>query len=252
MTTYLIGLVVLGTTIWMAYDSHGNRVPNNKEPYSLNNGAVAWFVSGILLWIVIFPYYLFRRSQVLRGRQQPAASSAHKTHKHPVAPSIEKKKSSLVIIFVAVLVICGGGLYAFLMKTNNVSIVKNGMLDFDKTLTVGDAIDKYQYWVPGTVKWKSFTSDNGRDIVEASAEMDSDRGVFAALMKRQAPTVKTLTMFFQFVLHKSGGGFEVLSLGIDVVLKDGTTKRLDAAALNYNQLDVMKTLRQVYGNQQMQ
>lgn len=65
----IILLVVLGTTIWLTYDARSNRIPVTKEPYSLNNGALAWCLSSILLWIATFPYYLVRRSQVLRERK---------------------------------------------------------------------------------------------------------------------------------------------------------------------------------------
>ncbi|MCX5806947.1 MAG: SHOCT domain-containing protein [Proteobacteria bacterium] len=62
-------IIVLATTIWLTYDASTNKIPATKQPYSINNGALAWCLSALLLWIVTFPYYLVRRSQVLRERR---------------------------------------------------------------------------------------------------------------------------------------------------------------------------------------
>jgi len=67
----LMLVVVLGTSIWMAYDSAQLKVPVDNKPYSNNNGAPAWFLSGLLLWIATFPYYLVKRSK--HTTQKPAA-----------------------------------------------------------------------------------------------------------------------------------------------------------------------------------
>ena len=62
---WLIVLVVLGTTTWVAFDSHSNRIPSGNGEYSVNNGAVGWGLGCLLLWIFVFPYYLVKRNQVL-------------------------------------------------------------------------------------------------------------------------------------------------------------------------------------------
>ncbi|GHG37540.1 hypothetical protein GCM10017784_34910 [Deinococcus indicus] len=64
-------VLVLVTTIWMTYDSAQLRIPVDSKPYSMNNGAPAWFLSGLLLWIATFPYYLVKRSKVT-GKQGTA------------------------------------------------------------------------------------------------------------------------------------------------------------------------------------
>ena len=64
----LVCLVVLLATIWLAFDARANRITSGKGPYSLRNGALAWVVACGLLWIVVFPYYLVRRSVILRER----------------------------------------------------------------------------------------------------------------------------------------------------------------------------------------
>lgn len=47
----------------------------------------------------------------------------------------------------------------------NISMIKNGVLNFDNSITLGMAIDNYKYC--NEVKWKSFKSDNGRNLVSA-------------------------------------------------------------------------------------
>ena len=64
----IISLIVIGTSIWVAYDSNANKVAIDKKPYSLNNGAFAWLISCILLWLAIFPYYLVKRSKVVQQK----------------------------------------------------------------------------------------------------------------------------------------------------------------------------------------
>jgi len=67
---YLILLVIIGTTIWVGYDAHKNEISiSAKKPYSINTGTVAWVITCLLLWIVTFPYYLVRRSKILRERK---------------------------------------------------------------------------------------------------------------------------------------------------------------------------------------
>lgn len=66
----LVVLVVILTTLWVTIDASANRVPVDSKPYSLNNGALAWFFSCALLWIVTFPYYWVKRSQVLSQRRR--------------------------------------------------------------------------------------------------------------------------------------------------------------------------------------
>lgn len=47
----------------------------------------------------------------------------------------------------------------------SISMVKNGVLNFDNSITLGMAIDNYKYC--NQVKWKAFKSDNGRNLVSA-------------------------------------------------------------------------------------
>jgi len=51
-----------------------------------------------------------------------------------------------------------------------ISTVKNGVLEFDKALTVGEAFDNYKYCKD--VKWESFETDNGRNVVQVTCDYD--------------------------------------------------------------------------------
>jgi len=74
MWEFLI-VIILGTSTWVAYDSHMYQVAIDKKSYAVNNGAGAWFFSCILLWPVTFPYYLVRRSSALKAREAEAAKN---------------------------------------------------------------------------------------------------------------------------------------------------------------------------------
>lgn len=47
----------------------------------------------------------------------------------------------------------------------NISTVKNGFLDIDETVTIGDAFDNWK--ICKETHWDEFTSDNNKQIVEA-------------------------------------------------------------------------------------
>lgn len=57
-------IMVIVSSAWMAGDAAKLKIPIDGKPYSTNNGQWAWFLSGLLLWIVTFPYYLYKRGQV--------------------------------------------------------------------------------------------------------------------------------------------------------------------------------------------
>lgn len=54
----IVFLVVLGTTIWVGADASKRDWSNDRFAKS----AAGWVLGSLLLWIVIFPLYLSRRS----------------------------------------------------------------------------------------------------------------------------------------------------------------------------------------------
>jgi hypothetical protein len=72
-----MAILVIGTTIWATFDARANQVSTSgSQPYSFNTGALAWFVGCLLLWIVVFPCYLVRRSHTLQERATPRQVAA--------------------------------------------------------------------------------------------------------------------------------------------------------------------------------
>jgi hypothetical protein len=72
----IILLIVIATTIWVAFDAKKNQITTHDKPYSINTGALAWFFCCLLLWIAAFPYYLVRRNKLLKLRRASASPPA--------------------------------------------------------------------------------------------------------------------------------------------------------------------------------
>ena len=53
-------LVVIVTTLWVAYDAS----QRDWRSSSFANRAWKWVAGSLLLWIVVFPVYLFKRGSV--------------------------------------------------------------------------------------------------------------------------------------------------------------------------------------------
>ena len=53
----------------------------------------------------------------------------------------------------------------------DVDLVKNGILELDKSLTIGQAIDNYKYFK--NTKWEIITTDNGKKVAQITGNFDS-------------------------------------------------------------------------------
>ena len=63
----LIFLVVIGTTIWVAFDTEKIGVKAGRLGGGLfDMGRWSWVFACLLLWIVVFPAYLVKRSEYIR------------------------------------------------------------------------------------------------------------------------------------------------------------------------------------------
>lgn len=54
---------------------------------------------------------------------------------------------------------------------DNISTVKNSIVNYDKSITIGQAFDKWKQC--DSTKWENLVSDNGKKIVEYTCQMDS-------------------------------------------------------------------------------
>lgn len=70
-------LIVLGSAIWVLIDAKNIGVKKGVITGMGNMGPWAWFFGCLLLWIIAFPLYLFKRGEfkmALQGEQPIAAS----------------------------------------------------------------------------------------------------------------------------------------------------------------------------------
>ncbi len=61
MLTDLILVIVIATSVWVAFDARSIGVRKGKIEGFFNMGAAGWFFSCLLLWVVAFPAYLVKR-----------------------------------------------------------------------------------------------------------------------------------------------------------------------------------------------
>lgn len=57
--TLIMALVILGTSVWVAYDAS----ERDWSRSSFANRPWKWVVGSLLLWIVVFPVYLVQRDK---------------------------------------------------------------------------------------------------------------------------------------------------------------------------------------------
>ncbi|MSN96569.1 hypothetical protein F1B92_05215 [Campylobacter sp. FMV-PI01] len=103
---------------------------------------------------------------------------------------------------------------------NDINKVKNGTLNFDESATIGDAIDNYQ--MCEKVEWAKFTTDNGRDIVQADCDITKAYTSKAMewmksndkVAKREVQKIQKAKIIFQFVLNKNNDDFRIEFFGI--------------------------------------
>jgi len=73
VTALIVGL----TSLWVGFDSRRYQIPSSNAPYTWRNGAVSWFVCCLLMWILVFPIYLFKRRGILKRRGFKTSSAEY-------------------------------------------------------------------------------------------------------------------------------------------------------------------------------
>lgn len=110
----------------------------------------------------------------------------------------------LSIASIAILVFCLNGCNKLV---DDISLVKNGYINIDKSTTVGQAFDKYKYFKQ--VTWSKTKTDNGRRIVEVRGEYDVNK-IMTELTGGTKPMYDKREMVVQFVINKDNT-FEIAS-----------------------------------------
>jgi len=115
-------------------------------------------------------------------------------------------------------------------SSNPEEVVKNGTLQIDSSVTVGDALNGYQYF--DDREWKSFEDPQKRQVVEFNGAVDYDKFADTELegMQLTSDMVKkakqklgdiAITYEAQFAVSKDGKTFELKYSGIKM---SGTNK----------------------------
>jgi hypothetical protein len=124
----------------------------------------------------------------------------------------------IALIFCAVFILSGCG--------SNVEMVKSGVMDFNQTTTIGQALDG---WKSCKAKsWEEFITDNGVPVVQFTCQHKIDKyfGRAISLIKdERASDVEYLEItsnkqFFQFTINQDGS-FQIDNVQVETAWKDG-------------------------------
>lgn len=137
-----------------------------------------------------------------------------------------KSKYVAIAFVVAILAMVTSG-----CSSNPEDVVKSGTLQFDKSVTVGDALNGYQYF--DDKEWKSFKDPQKRQIVEFNGAFDFDKfanielpgmqQLTSDMIKKAKRNLRDLAITYkaQFAVSKDGKSFELRYSGIKM---SGTNK----------------------------
>lgn len=128
---------------------------------------------------------------------------------------------------------------------DSLSLVKGGILDIDKSLTVGQAFDNYKYFKK--VTWSAFQTENGRDVVEVHGLVDLAKHPSGEQWKSQG--IVEYDILFQFIVNKDGESFELYTSGFKFKMNDGTEQTMGAGELGLTETSLLLNLQQIYNNQ---
>ncbi len=118
------------------------------------------------------------------------------------------------------LLITGLVLSIFISGCSDIGVVKDGTLNFDSSITVGQAFDNYQYFKE--TKWEELETANGRKIIEVNGVFTDKYLKLMGWTKQFAQASLTV----QFKINKDDT-FEVSAIGLNVVGINEQTKEID-------------------------
>lgn len=140
---------------------------------------------------------------------------------------------------------------AFLVATlqgcgspSDTELVKNGIMQFNKTLTVGEAFDRWSECQ--SRKWEEFKSDNGQRVVQftcsaknVTAFMNKAKSILTNESKYDHFNLTEVVETFQWTINKDDT-FQLQHVGTTWKWADGKTKEVDGNA---------QMLKSVYSNE---
>lgn len=122
----------------------------------------------------------------------------------------------------------------------DVALVQGGMMEFDKSLTVGQAMANYKYFSKSG--WSAEKSENGKRIVNVVAEIDT--GKHPQFNTQEIPDLKKFEMKFQFVINQD----ETFQLGWCGVVVEKTNGEKHETGKEVTLENCMTSLREIYAN----
>ncbi len=120
---------------------------------------------------------------------------------------------------------------------SDISKVKTGTLAFDKSLSIGDAFDKYKYFK--STKWSDLETDNGKKVVQVDCEIDLDKHPSGAEWKAN---LNSMSVVVQFTINKDDT-FQISYYGLEAVAKNGEKSEHKTNVLQMNTF-----LKELYAN----
>lgn len=111
--------------------------------------------------------------------------------------------------------------------SDNTDLVKNGIMNFNKTITVGEAFDNWNDCENS--EWKSFETDNNTPVVEFKCEkkdvvefMNKSKSFLSKKEQEKASylDVKSNTQIFQWTINKDDT-FQIDNVQVETVWSDG-------------------------------
>jgi len=127
----------------------------------------------------------------------------------------------------------------------DVELVKTGYLDYDKSISVGQAFDGYKYF--SSKNWKTLKTEQGRRVVEFNGIMDMnnpdikeriDLGI-KQFNKKRFTGLRTVV---QFVVN-GDNTYKISALSLVGTLEDGKTEK------EANWMTPEYVIKQIYSNE---
>lgn len=234
---YPIVWLVIGTSLWMAFDAHQIGYDKRHVKGIAAIGPVGWFFAGLLLWIIAFPLYLASRSKLKAAASAIDSAQTRAAERVAEAPRVAEpgqeaiqteggmsplrtKLTNVVGIFVGGGLLLALGWNVILADSAEVQQVKGGSLGACPHATVEQMVDSFM----GSPSWDSGTGANGQKFVNVSGDIRlHDKPVRAVV---------------QFILDPAANSFEFGAMEVNGVPQIN----LVAIGLMYNMCESVESI----------
>jgi hypothetical protein len=143
----------------------------------------------------------------------------------------------LAVVFAMVVVVAGcdklGG--------GDVALVKNGYLEFDKSITVGQAFEGYKFFTKK--EWKAIKTEQGRKVIEFKGLLDlNNPNNNSPLFNQRKPSAVALVVRFIINADKT---FEFADATMYGTVEDGSIQESGKLWNDYGE----RIVRSIYNNE---